>query len=116
MEEQAPISEGSLFNFKPSSSIQFCDGSSKVVFLINKDGCHVPLGVSADEAAQVVIKRLDDHIKNLVKSLEKENAQLKAKIADGIRVYASKDKQGYAVVNYFGIGPRNATLLLDKGE
>mgnify|MGYP003341807908 CR=1 FL=1 len=41
---------------------------------------------------------------------------LEEKLNNGIRVYASKDKQGYAVVNYFGIGLRNATLLLDKGE
>ena len=114
MEEQAPISEGSLFNFKPSSSIQFCDGSSKVVFLINKDGCHVPLGVSADEAAQVVIEHLDDHIKRIVESLKKENAQLKAKIADGIRVYSKEVYGGYtAIVTGHD---SNATLILDKGE
>ena len=51
-----------------------------------------------------------------LEDLRKENAELKAKIADGIRVYASKDRQGYAVINHFGKGPRNATLLLDEGE
>ena len=86
MEIQAPMDfydgEGSLFDFKPSSSFQFCNDSSEVVFMINKDGCYVPEGFSADEAAQVVIERLNDHIQNLVKPLEKENAQLKAKIAE----------------------------------
>ena len=86
---QAPMDfyndEGKLLHRLPTnepSSIQFCDDSSKVVFMINKDGCHVPEGVSADEAAQVVIKNLDDHIKRIVESLKKENAELKAKIAE----------------------------------
>ena len=64
------------------SSIQFCDDSSKPVFIIDKNGCHVPEGVSADEAAQVVIGYLDDHIKRIVESLKKENTELKAKIAE----------------------------------
>ena len=75
--------EGKLLYSLPAigpSSIQFCDDLNKVVFMINKDGCHVPEGVSADEAAQVVIERLNDHIQNLVKPLEKENAELKAKL------------------------------------
>ena len=63
------------------SSIQFCDDSSKPVFIIDKDGCHVPEGVSADEATQVVIEHLDNHIKRIVDPLKKENAELKAKIA-----------------------------------
>ena len=71
------------------SESRFLSSDGKPVFIINKDGCHVPEGVSADEAAQVVIKRLNDHIQNLVKPLEKENAELKAKIADHIR---AKDK------------------------
>ena len=86
---QAPMDfydgEGNLLHsfsdFKPSS-FQFCNDSSEVVFMINKDGCHVPDGVNADEAAQVVIKHLNDHIKRIVESLKKENAELKAKIAE----------------------------------
>ena len=82
---QAPMDfyndEGELLHRLPTnepSSIWFCNGASKPVFIINKDGCHVPEGVSADEAAQVVIKNLDDHIKRIVESLKKENAELKA--------------------------------------
>ena len=41
------------------------------------------------EAAQVVIEHLNDHIKMFVEPLKKENAELKAKIADHIR---AKDK------------------------
>ena len=90
MEIQAPTDfydgEGkllhSLSNFKPSFSFQVCDDESRVVFLIDKDGCHVPDGVSADEASQVVIKHLNDHIKRFFEPLEKENAELKAKIAE----------------------------------
>ena len=77
--------EGKLLYSLPAigpSSIQFCDDLNKVVFMINKDGCHVPEGVSADEAAQVVIKHLNDHIKRFFEPLEKENAELKAKIAE----------------------------------
>ena len=82
---QAPMDfydgEGKLLHSLPAigpSSFKFCNNSSEVVFMINKDGCHVPDGFSADEAAQVVIERLNDHIQNLVKPLEKENAELKA--------------------------------------
>ena len=89
MEIQAPMDfydgEGNLLHSLPAiwpSSIQFCDDSSEVVFMINKDGCHVPEGFSADEAAQVVIERLNYHIQRLVKPLQKENAELKAKIAE----------------------------------
>ena len=85
---QAPMDfydgEGNLLHSLPAivpSSIQFWDEVSKPIFIINKDGCHVPDGVSADEAAQVVIEHLDDHIKRIVESLKKENAELKAKIA-----------------------------------
>ena len=123
MEIQAPMDfydgEGNLLHsfsdFKSSSSFQFCNDSSEVVFMINKDGCHVPDGVSADEAAQVVIERLNDHIKNLVKPLEKENAQLKANIADGIRVYAHQEFDDAWWCNT-NVPVFNATLLLDKGE
>ena len=85
MEEQAPMDfydfEGNLLYSLPAigpSRIQFCDDASNPVFIIDKNGCHVPEGVSADEAAQVVIKHLDDHIKRIIEPLEKENAQLKA--------------------------------------
>ena len=71
------------------SESRFLSSDGKPVFIINKDGCHVPEGVSADEAAQVVIEHLNDHIKMFVEPLEKENAELKAKIADHIR---AKDK------------------------
>lgn len=99
-----------------TSGITFISPDGKSIFIINKDGCYVPEGVSVDESAKAVIDALDIYIKQIVEPLEKENAELKAKIADGIRVYASKDRQGYAVINHFGKGPRNATLLLDKGE
>ena len=56
-------------------------------------------------------------------SLEKENAELKAKIAGGVRVYAEKVPEGsngiwagYEAHTMFPVEQSNATLLLDEEE
>ena len=98
-----------------SSNITFVSAVGKLIFIIDKEGCHVPDGITVDEASQGVIDALDEHIQNLIKPLKKENAELKSKIAGGIRVYAHQefDDAWWCNINvpYF-----NATLLLDKGE
>lgn len=60
-------------------------------------------------------KELDD--------LRKENSELKAKIASGVRVYAEEVLagsngiwSGYEAHTMFPVEQSNATLLLDKGE
>ena len=64
-----------------------------------------------------------ESLTELASDLIAQNAELKNKIDaleeklnNGIRVYALTDKQGYAFINHFGKGPRNATLLIDRGE
>ena len=102
---------------KMHSETRFLSSDGKAVFIINKDGCHVPEGVSTDEAAQIVIERLNDHIKRFTETLEKENAELKAKIADGIRVGVVS--RGYkfhpSSLVITSVDPKlaNATLILD---
>ena len=65
-----------------NSNITFVSAIGKPVFIINKEGCHIPDDVIVDEASQGVIDALDDHIKRIVESLKKENSELKAKIAE----------------------------------
>ena len=50
-----------------------------------------------------------------LEDLRKENAELKAKIADGIRVYV-EHYEGEMFINETAVGKemRNATLLLDE--
>ena len=57
-----------------------------------------------------------------LEDLRKENAQLKAKIAGGIRVYAEKVPEGsngiwsgYEAHTMFPVEQSNAILLLDEG-
>ena len=52
-----------------SSNITFVSAIGKPIFIINKEGCHIPDDVTVDEASQGVIDALDDHIKRMVKDL-----------------------------------------------
>ena len=58
------------------SNIRFLKYTGEVVFYIDKNGCHVPDGVSVDESAKAVIEALDAHIKNLVNPLKQQRDEL----------------------------------------
>lgn len=71
------------------SNIRFMKPAGDVVFVIDKDGCHVPEGISVDESAKAVIEALDSHIKNLVNPLETNNkalyTQIESQLINGLR-------------------------------
>ena len=60
------------------SNIRFIKPAGEVVFYIDKNGCHVPEGVSTDESAKIVIGHLDAHIKNIVNPLKQQRDELLA--------------------------------------
>ena len=65
-----------------NSNITFVSAIGKSVFIINKEGCHIPDDVTVDEAAQGVIDALDEHIKSLVKDLTIQRDDLLSVLED----------------------------------
>ena len=65
-----------------NSNTTFVSAIGKPIFIINKEGCHVPEGVSVDEASQGVINALDDHIKSLAKDLTIQRDELLSVLGD----------------------------------
>ena len=59
-----------------NSNITFVSAIGKPIFIINKEGCHIPDDVTVDEASQGVIDALDDHIKRIVKDLTIQRDEL----------------------------------------
>ena len=81
----------------------------EITALLNRNAQRNAVTVPADKLAELQRKA------KLVDELEKENAQLKAKIADGIRVYV-EHYEDEMFINETAVGKemRNATLLLDE--
>ena len=77
---QSPKPRGNKMNGEITgefnSNTTFVSAIGKPIFIINKEGCHVPEGVSVDEASQGVIDALDDHIKCIVKDLTIQRDEL----------------------------------------
>lgn len=65
-----------LFFEKTEPSFRIANSPGEVMFVIDKDGCHVPYGVSVDESAKAVIEALDAHIKNIVNPLKQQRDEL----------------------------------------
>ena len=70
--------DGKLNFAQIEPSIRFMQPAGKVVFVIDKNGCHVPEGVSVDESAEAVINALDTHIKSIVEPLKQQRDELLA--------------------------------------
>ena len=66
-----------LTTFTPTNTFFIFQNSEyREMFRIDSNGCHVPDGVTVDEASQSVIDALDIHIKNLVDPYKEQRKEL----------------------------------------
>jgi hypothetical protein len=97
-----------------SSSFRFIKPAGEVVFYIDKDGCHVPDGISVDESAKAVIEALDEHIKNIVNPLKQQRDELLAALIEA-RSLLEESEQCYEN-QMFKNSQINAAIRKAKGE
>ena len=94
-----------LTTFTPTNTFFIFQNSEyREMFRIDSNGCHVPDGVTVDEASQGVIDALDMYIKNLVDPYKEQRKEMLKALESVVDYYAS---QGTGRVFNLGYGNDN---------